>query len=426
MGEPDPPIAPGLGMSQDRLSMEHPLVRAIEAALGWSGGSSLGKNFTRGHFADEALCQLLLTPSRLLDLVMRRNLEPPQLRCFQSGVEMNPDDYLTTRFGRRGQRIRLADMNRLADLLDSGLTLVLDGLDTFDATLEVACRALQWWSHELVQVNAYLTTRSTAGFPLHWDDHDVIVVQLLGEKTWDVRSFSRTDPMYRDAERNSIPSEQSMWKGLLRAGDVMHIPRGYWHQATRAEHTGGMSLHVTFGFPKRTGVDWLTWLADQARGAEVFRRDLVRNGSEQERVAQERALADAAVDLLRSSPPAAFLADRERMQPPRRHPPALPVDCSGEGPESVVCITEFEPEFVESGENVIVSGGGKRLTFRKKARPALDRLLSGLPVNVAKLGVETGTDVRRLADLVVREGMCVGLTPELFSGYTGLGMTADC
>ncbi|WP_416211097.1 JmjC domain-containing protein [Frankia sp. Cr2] len=406
--------------------MEHPLVRAIEAALGWSGASSLGNAFTRGHFADKTLCQRLLTPSRLLDLVMRRNLEPPQLRCFQGGVEMNPGDYLTTRFGRRGQRTRLADMNRLADLLDSGLTLVLDGLDMFDATLEVASRALQWWSREMVQVNAYLTTRATAGFPLHWDDHDVIVVQLLGEKTWDVRSFSRPAPMYRDAERNSTASEQPVWKGLLRAGDVMHIPRGYWHQATRVEHTGGMSLHVTFGFPKRTGVDWLTWLADQAREAEVFRRDLIRNGSEQERAAQERALADAAVDLLRSSPPAMFLADREGRQPPRRHTPALPADCCDEGAESVVCITEFEPAFVESGEDVIVVGGGRRLTFRKKARPALDRLLSGLPVNVAKLSVQTATDVRRLADLLVREGMCVGLTPELFSGYTALVMTEDC
>ncbi len=426
MGEPGPPIASGWETGQDELSTKHHLVRAIEAAFGWSGASSLGKGFARGHVTDEALCQRVLTPSRLLDLVMRRSLEPPQLRCFQDGIEMHPGDYLTTRVGRRGQRTRLADMNRLADLLDSGLTLVLDGLDMFDATMEVACRALQWWSHELVQVNAYLTTRSTAGFPLHWDDHDVVVLQVAGEKTWDVRGSSRPFPLYRDAERNGTASAQQVWKGALRAGDLMHIPRGYWHQATRAEYTGGISLHITFGFPKRTGVDWLTWLADQARDVELFRRDLVRDGSARERAAQERALVDAAVELLRSSPPAEFLAGRARTQPPRRHTPTLPTDLPGPGVESVVCVTEFRPEFRESDTAVIVLGGGRRLTFTKKARPALDRLLSGLPVSLAAVGAQTGTDARRLADLLIREGMCVSLTPELSSGYTGLVMNADC
>jgi hypothetical protein len=343
---------------------------------------------------------------------------------------MHPGDYLTTRIGRRGQRTRLADMNRLADLVDSGVTVVLDALDTFDATMEVACRALQWWSHELVQVNAYLTTGSTAGFPLHWDDHDVLVIQLLGAKAWDVRGSSRPFPMYRDAERNTTASERRVWQGELTAGDVMHVPRGYWHQATRAGYSGGASLHVTFGFPKRTGADWLAWLADQARESELFRRDLLRDDDDggPERAAQHGALADAAMDLLRSRPPAEFLASRERLQPPRRHPPALPVEGSdGSGPlGSVVCITEFEPELAEDGEHVVVLGGGRKLTFKSKARPALDRLLSGRPVDVAELGDRTAMDVRALAGLLVREGICVALTPELSSGYTGLVTNANC
>jgi hypothetical protein len=234
--------------------------------------------------------------------------------------------------------------------------------------------------------------------------------------------------MYRDAERNDTASERQVWAGELRAGDVMHIPRGYWHQATRADHTGGVSLHVTFGFPKRTGVDWLAWLADQARESELFRRDLLRDGDPGERATQERTLAQAAADLLRSLPPSDFLASRERLQPPRRHAPALSALSAEEadgGVESVVCITEFAPEFVEDGEHVVVLGGGKRLTFKKKARPALDWLLSGLPVHVAKVGAATGMDARPLAGLLVREGICVGLTPELFSGYTGLVTNAD-
>jgi ribosomal protein L16 Arg81 hydroxylase len=128
-------------------------------------------------------------------------------------------------------------------------------VDTFDATMEVACRALQWWSRELVHVNTYLTTQDTTCFDLHWDDHDVVILQLAGDKDWEVRDRSRPVPMYRDAAPNNTPSEEVIWSGTLVTGDVVHIPRGYWHQATRIGRGEGFSLHVTFGFTRRTGVD---------------------------------------------------------------------------------------------------------------------------------------------------------------------------
>lgn len=65
--------------------------------------------------------------------------------------------------------------------------VVLDHVDSFDPTLEVAYRALSWWSGELTSANAYLAVGETNGFHLHWDDHEVIAVQLSGEKSWEVR-----------------------------------------------------------------------------------------------------------------------------------------------------------------------------------------------------------------------------------------------
>lgn len=114
----------------------------------------------------------------------------------------------------------------LGRILNDGGTVVLDHVDFFDPTLEVACRALGWWSDELTSANAYLAVGDTDGFRLHWDDHEVIAVQLSGEKSWEVRGPSRPAPMYRDAERNRTPSEEVLWKGTMWAGDVMHIPRG--------------------------------------------------------------------------------------------------------------------------------------------------------------------------------------------------------
>ncbi|WP_337825281.1 hypothetical protein [Amycolatopsis sp. A1MSW2902] len=133
--------------------MDHLLVDGVEKALGWSGPGGLGKVFARGQLPDRALCARLLTPHRLLDLTMRRSLSPPQFRCLQGGRELHPREYIAAARTRRGQAIPMVDMDRLGRLLDSGVTMVLDATDTFDPTMEVACRALQWWSGELVQVN---------------------------------------------------------------------------------------------------------------------------------------------------------------------------------------------------------------------------------------------------------------------------------
>lgn len=399
--------------------MDHQLVTDVEKALGWSGPGQLGREFTRGTLPDPQLCARLLTPTRLLDLVMRRSLTQPQIRCLQDGHELHPRQYTTTSRTRRGQAIPMVDMARLGQLLADGCTLVLDAADTFDPTMEVACRALQWWAGELVQVNIYLTTQQAAGFDLHWDDHDVLVVQLAGEKSWEVRGASRAVPMYRDAEPNLAPSDEVLWAGAMAAGDVLHIPRGYWHMATRTDREqagSGFSLHATFGFVQRTGADWVTWLADQSRRHELFRRDLDGDAS------PAGELAAAVAELAAAATPQEFLATRAREQHAPRHVATRGVF----GPvTAAVCITEFPPEVtIDKDGAVTVAAAGRRIRFGAAALPALRLLLSGQPISLAEITAATGLDATPLVDVLLQEKMCAEATPELFSGYTGLVPTA--
>ncbi|MGB6164067.1 MAG: cupin domain-containing protein [Pseudonocardiaceae bacterium] len=324
---------------------------------------------------------------------------------------------MTSTVTRRRQAIRMADMHSLTRLASEGFTAVLDALDVFDPTMEVACRALQWWSRERVQVNAYLTTQDATGFPLHFDDHDVLIVQLAGHKNWEVRGSSRAVPMYRDAEPNLTPSDELIWSGTLRAGEVMHIPRGHWHQATRDDCGTGLSLHVTFGFVKRTGVDWLAWVADRSREEELFRHDLIRSGTSGEGAAQHDALADAGAGLVSRWSPEEFLTRREQEPVRTRVVPAL---AALDESSSVVCVTEFPPQVNEAGEHALLFAAGKKLTFKGAAAPALRRLVSGDSMQVGQVSARTGVDARRLGDVLIGEGICAPLTDELSSGYTGL------
>jgi hypothetical protein len=401
--------------------MEHRFVREVEQALSWPGPSMLGKEFARGSISDTGLPTRLLTPHKLLDLIMRRSLSVPQFRCFRAGEELHPSRFLSDLVSRRGQSIRVPDMRRLGRLLDDGCTLVLDEVNFFDPTMEVACRALQWWSRELVQVNTYLTTQDAAGFSLHWDDHDVVIVQLAGEKSWEVRGASRVAPMYRDAEPNNEPPADVLWAGTMRSGDVMHIPRGYWHQATRTDQGDGFSLHATFGFVKRAGANWIAWLADRAREHELFRHDLERWTTNASIEAQQETLTQAATELIKAHPPAEFLSAREEQRPAPRHIPHLPIfgDLT-----DVVCLTEFAPYVHEADGVVTVQAAGKKITFAAKAAPALRMLLSGAPTHVADVAEQSGIDAAQLVDVLVKEELCAQLTPELSLGYTGLVTSA--
>lgn len=397
--------------------MDHLVVQSIEKALGWDSAAPMGQTFAHGTLADPALCTRLLTPHRFLDLVMRRELAPPQLRCLRDGTDVHPDAFIQRQVTRRGQSLSLVNMDRLGRLLEGGCTLILDALDLFDPRMEVACRALQWWSRELVQVNTYLTTGSASGFGLHWDDHDVIVVQLAGEKSWEVRGLSRPAPLYRDAAPNVDPPDDIVWAGTLRAGDVMHIPRGYWHQATRADRGEGYSLHVTFGFMQRTGIDWLTWLADRAREREVFRHDLDRWSDDDGRADQARGLQAELSGLVHSYPPDAYLTARAQQQPPPRQVATWGVF----GPPSqVVCVTDFPPTIEQDDAAVTVTAVGKRLTFAARAEPALRLLLSGEPVGLAAVTDATGVDAAAVAAPLLKEGICAELTDALSSAYTDL------
>lgn len=400
--------------------MRHTLVTGIEQALGWSGPSALGGEFAVGSLHDPSLGTRLLTPQHLLDTVMRRSLAPPQVRCVRDGAEIASREYLSEITTRRGQVLPMVDPAGLGRVLADGATLVVDGLNRWDPTMEIACRALQWWAHETCQVNIYLTTQDSSGFALHWDDHDVLIVQLDGRKHWEVRGPSRVAPMFRDLDPNLEPPEESTWSGTLHQGDVLHIPRGYWHRASRADDGAGHSLHATFGLQQRTGIDLLTWLADQtARDREVFRRDLpYPDHSGQD--GRTRELRQAAGELLSTMDIGQYRRWRQQRQGAARH--VVTHGLFG-AIDEVVAIIEFPPLVERDGDAVVVAAAGTQLTLPARAEPAVRQFLSGHPISIAEVAAETDIDATKLAHVLLEEGLCAEVTDALRSGCSELAPT---
>lgn len=60
--------------------------------------------------------------------------------------------------------------------------------------------------------------RIQEGFGLHFDDHDVVVVQLEGVKRWKIHEPTRIAPLRIDVEAPEPPQGEPIAEIVLRAG----------------------------------------------------------------------------------------------------------------------------------------------------------------------------------------------------------------
>lgn len=141
----------------------------------------------------------------------------------------------------------LIDPVRLMKRFSAGATLVWNRLDESIPHVRAFCSALESELGILVQANLYLTPPGAQGFAVHWDSHDVIVVQCEGRKHW--RLYEAEIPLPMRGER-FVPGADppgAVWKELvLETGDALYVPRGMMHDAIAAGD--GCSMHVTVGF----------------------------------------------------------------------------------------------------------------------------------------------------------------------------------
>lgn len=235
----------------------------------------------------------LLTWDQLNKILQQHRLDFPRLRLTQNGQSLPPNSYLRyAAAGRRKITIPRLQTDKLTQQLREGATLVLDAVDELSETLLELSEGLELFFHERIQINAYAGWRTSQGFDLHWDDHDVFILQVTGRKHWKVYGMTRANPLTQDSEQALKPTHEPLWEQTLKDGDLLYIPRGWWHVARPLDEP---TLHLTVGVHNRTGIDLLRWVSDQMRASEIFRADLPRFSSSTE---QSRHLEELRKELL--------------------------------------------------------------------------------------------------------------------------------
>ena len=210
---------------------------------------------------------------RLNEALEQHRLDFPRIRLTRDGERLQPGSYIS-HTNPRQKRVTVPRLryDKVTQELNSGATLVLDAVDELYEPLHTLAEALELFFHERSQINAYSSWRTSRGFDLHWDDHDVFILQVTGRKHWKIHGMTRAYPVAGDP-KDPKPTEPPLWDHILEAGDLLYIPRGFWHVAYPLNEP---TLHLTVGVHNRAGLDLLRWLANRMRSSETVRMDLPR------------------------------------------------------------------------------------------------------------------------------------------------------
>jgi ribosomal protein L16 Arg81 hydroxylase len=158
----------------------------------------------------------------------------------------------------------LYSSNPFAAYLDS-CSVIVNHADFHHHLIASLCNDLQkTFPH--VYANTYLTPPNGHAVEAHADDRDVLVIQIIGQKTWKVYKHVPVQFPFEKEQvgKNGLevpPSiktaglcfEQEM---VLQPGDVLYMPRGFVHEATTETINSGPfmpSFHATIAIATH---DW--------------------------------------------------------------------------------------------------------------------------------------------------------------------------
>ena len=196
---------------------------------------------------------------------------------MQEGRQIGLGDYASD-VSWRPPFTSTADVPRVVDQWEAGATIVLQALHVSWHPLAVFCRALEEALGHGVQANSYYTPRGSQGFAVHHDTHDVLILQVAGEKRWLIYEPLLELPLKHQRYSKALGEHGEPTDDLvLRAGDSLYLPRGWLHQA---ETSSSDSLHLTIGIAAHTWVDAARGALDACEDELAFRRGVEHGGSD--------------------------------------------------------------------------------------------------------------------------------------------------
>lgn len=222
---------------------------------------------------DEMYYASALSYAAIENYLYNETLKFPSTRLTNAREDVPSEKYVT------GEKVVTSN---LLKYFIEGSTIVLSGLHEHIAGLGELVSNLSKQFYQRFQTNIYITPKGSQGFKVHYDTHDVFVLQIHGRKTWKIykdNPVSLPNKLMEFAP-GKYPVGELEETIVAEAGDLIYIPRGVMHQA---ETNDEMSIHVTLGMLGYTWTDLLIEsVLEYSKNNDALRRflprEMLRNG----------------------------------------------------------------------------------------------------------------------------------------------------
>ncbi len=184
------------------------------------------------------------------------NIDFPHLVCLNKNGQVPICEYVDITQKYISSKII---PQKVYNLLDQSCTVRIKNIDKFNSEINLLKSEIQKIFTTKITINGYLSGNNNQGINLHYDTHDIFVLQVTGDKKWQLGDFSKISPCsnYRpdmyESSKLSINNEVT-----IEAGDILYLPKAMWHQTA----TETLSLHLTVGIHSPNIIDIIPSLTD--------------------------------------------------------------------------------------------------------------------------------------------------------------------
>jgi ribosomal protein L16 Arg81 hydroxylase len=299
----------------------------------------------------------------------------------------------------------------MLDCFQQGATLVLSQLNQKWAPLQRIKEGLQRSLSANVVANVFLSNSDSQGFSVHYDSHDVFVIQLEGQKTWSL--YDSPLPLPTKAQpfgRTGVTAGALSQTVTLEPGDVLYVPRGLFHEARTSD---ALSLHVTLGVHPYLWVDYVGDIVQAMGSSNVdWRRSVPTGTGADAQTGRHKFLRQLLADLASAEElepvadaiyeDAVSYKSRQGMHLIADHLQQI-LDADKSSRNATYTVRETTPPVTSTRQaaKVLVNGCGQNVAFPERFAPAIEALLGGRSLSAEALPGDFSADeklsiVRRL------------------------------
>lgn len=337
----------------------------------------------------------------LNEILSKRRFYTDQVRVVQGGKDIECDSIFSFRTDNKNPNQKIAYLNTtgINKLMNDGCTLIVHAVEELMENIAGVVDVIECLVNEKVQANLYACFKKGQGFDVHWDNHDVFVLQVLGSKDWTV--------YYPTENKDCLDHlEKPIWSDILKQGELLYMPRGYWHEAKSI----GPTIHITFGFTNRRIEHYIKWILRELNCNDIFNSDLNNYHTRDLRLEVLDKIKEVLTKNINVSSLENYIAitDSKSQERPYFN---FPYVLDGEilPAESLIAINSSRIHLralQTKGDLVIFNILNRQWKFSLKTKPILERIIVKRQLHVSEL-------VKSFANQEMTEGQIIQLIKDL-------------